>query len=226
MRRSGPPRLNRFPQRLDYTLIPAPLDLTLPLVDEKAHLPAIIVTPSSPIGEKDFSIAFLAPIPPPTFRERMTKLVPSVPKMPTVFHRRLPSQIKLPASPLHVDFEPAPSSWTLRRRACISILMAVLVFIMGCHLLLHSLVAYHPRLNYGSLGQAGEETLLTAVTAGNLDTFAGLQRNSVDTTSTPAVGGWFNLEALWAPASATDGKRSARFIISEGDSSDLESRST
>lgn len=33
---------------------------------EKSPLPAIIVTPSSPTGKHDFSIAFLAPPPPPT----------------------------------------------------------------------------------------------------------------------------------------------------------------
>jgi len=58
MRASRP---NRLPQRLDYTLIPAPLDLSKPLVDDNAALPAIIVTPSSPSGASDFSIAFLAP---------------------------------------------------------------------------------------------------------------------------------------------------------------------
>ncbi|KAJ3759198.1 hypothetical protein EV360DRAFT_15686, partial [Lentinula raphanica] len=55
------PRLHRLPQRLDYTLIPAPLDLSLPLLTEKSPLPAIIVTPSSPSSTHDYSIAFLAP---------------------------------------------------------------------------------------------------------------------------------------------------------------------
>jgi len=58
-----PTRQHRLPQRLDFNLIPAPLDLSRPIVDEKALLPAIIVTPSSPSGETDFSIAFLAPAP-------------------------------------------------------------------------------------------------------------------------------------------------------------------
>jgi len=65
------PRLHRLPRRLDYTLIPAPLDLSLPLVTEKSSLPAIIVTPSSPSSTHDFSIAFLAPPPKPTLRERL-----------------------------------------------------------------------------------------------------------------------------------------------------------
>jgi hypothetical protein len=38
---------------------------------EKSPLPAIIVTPSSPVNTHDFSIAFLAPPPKPTVRERL-----------------------------------------------------------------------------------------------------------------------------------------------------------
>jgi len=66
------PRLHRLPQRLDYTLIPAPLDLSLPLVTEKSHLPAIIVTPSSPCSPRDFSIAFLAPAEKPSIKQRIS----------------------------------------------------------------------------------------------------------------------------------------------------------
>lgn len=65
------PRLHRLPQRLDYTLIPAPLDLSLPLVTEKSHLPAIIVTPSSPSSSRDFSIAFFAPEEKPSIQQRI-----------------------------------------------------------------------------------------------------------------------------------------------------------
>lgn len=71
---SSPRRLHRLPQRLDYKLIPAPLDLSLPLATEKSSLPAIIVTPSSPSSSHDFSIAFLADPPKPTLRERLTNL--------------------------------------------------------------------------------------------------------------------------------------------------------
>ncbi|KAJ7229059.1 hypothetical protein GGX14DRAFT_616569 [Mycena pura] len=65
------PRLHRFPHRVDYTLIPAPLDLSLPLKTEKDSLPAIIVTPSSPSSARDFSIAFLSPAPKPSFADRL-----------------------------------------------------------------------------------------------------------------------------------------------------------
>ncbi|KAL0581243.1 hypothetical protein V5O48_000831 [Marasmius crinis-equi] len=64
MARRNPPRLHRLPQRLDYTLIPAPLDLSLNNLTEKTEkspLPAIIVTPSSPSEDHRFSIAFIAP---------------------------------------------------------------------------------------------------------------------------------------------------------------------
>ncbi|KAJ3790635.1 hypothetical protein GGU10DRAFT_146329 [Lentinula aff. detonsa] len=71
MARQPAPRLHRLPQRLDYTLIPAPLDLSLPLVTEKSPLPAIIVTPSSPSSAHDYSIAFLAPPKEPGFFERL-----------------------------------------------------------------------------------------------------------------------------------------------------------
>ncbi|KAL9712386.1 hypothetical protein Ac2012v2_003623 [Leucoagaricus gongylophorus] len=69
------PRLHRLPQRLDYTLVPAPLDFSLVTSTEKSPLPAIIVTPSSPVHKQDFSIAFLAPVPKPTLCKRVVKYV-------------------------------------------------------------------------------------------------------------------------------------------------------
>jgi len=67
-------RLHRLPQRLDYTLVPAPLDLALPLTNEKSYLPAIIVTPSTPTTEcgHQFYIAFS---PKPTLRERVSNYI-------------------------------------------------------------------------------------------------------------------------------------------------------
>ncbi|TDL29605.1 hypothetical protein BD410DRAFT_31661 [Rickenella mellea] len=69
--------LNRFPQRLDYTLIPAPLDLSFPVADEKSPLPAIIVTPSSPTCPTDFSIAFLSPPRKEPYLQRFTSQLKS-----------------------------------------------------------------------------------------------------------------------------------------------------
>jgi hypothetical protein len=43
------------------------------MMTEKSPLPAIIVTPSSPSGETDYCIAFLAPPPKPSLRERVKK---------------------------------------------------------------------------------------------------------------------------------------------------------
>lgn len=65
------PRIHKLPHRLDYTLIPPPLDLSLPLATEKSPLPAIIVTPSSPASSRDFAIAFLAPPPKRSIFERI-----------------------------------------------------------------------------------------------------------------------------------------------------------
>jgi hypothetical protein len=77
------PRIHRLPQRLDYNLVPAPLDLSLPLATEKSPLPAIIVTPSSPSADApEYYIAFLTPPPKPTFRERISEYSPFQPQLP------------------------------------------------------------------------------------------------------------------------------------------------
>ncbi|KAG2147992.1 hypothetical protein DEU56DRAFT_783434 [Suillus clintonianus] len=77
------PRIHRLPQRLDYNLIPAPLDLSLPLATEKSPLPAIIVTPSSPAADApEYYIAFLKPPPKPTFRDRISEYSPFQPQLP------------------------------------------------------------------------------------------------------------------------------------------------
>lgn len=139
--RRAPPRLNRLPQRLDYTLIPAPLDLTLPLVDEKAELPAIIVTPSSPVFETEFFIAFVAPPPSPTFAQRLTTLVPS-------FRSYLPSQIQLPATPFKNSFDDR-SAFSVKGRIRTIFLIFVLFFIMASHVVLHRVASIHPHLEFG-----------------------------------------------------------------------------
>ena len=226
---TGPRRLNRLPQRLDYTLIPAPLgmskcasksytvlticspprpDLSLPLVDEKAALPAIIVTPSSPSGETDFAIAFLAPPEKPSLKQRVSSMLPSLPKL----QPRLPSQIQLPPTPYKTEFDSSPS-WTLKTRASTTIFMAILVFIIGCHLLLHSLASFHARLDYST---ASDDSVVATVFSGDVDSIGGAHRDPSD-SATPAFGGIFNLHALWAPSHSFGGKRSghARFVISE-----------
>lgn len=69
------PRIHRLPRRLDYILVPAPLDLSLDTMTEKSPLPAIIVTPSSPTHSKDFAIAFLAPPAKPSLLRRCSTAV-------------------------------------------------------------------------------------------------------------------------------------------------------
>ncbi|KAF7794551.1 hypothetical protein EIP86_005685 [Pleurotus ostreatoroseus] len=208
-RRAGPPRLNRLPLRLDYTLIPAPLDLSRPLVDEKSPLPAIIVTPSSPSGETDFCIAFIAPPQKPSVRERVSTALAKVPKLS--FHRRLPSEIQLPISKNEYAEPPSPS-WSIKAKARTVILLTILVFIMACHLILHSMVSAHPRLDFGSASE--EEVTLTSLANGPLDSFGGVSHDAVDANE-PGVAGWFNLNSIWAPVPITDGKRAMRFIVTD-----------
>lgn len=213
MRRNGAPRLGRFPQRLDYTLIPAPLDLSLPLVDEKAALPAIIVTPSSPCHDTDFSIAFLAPPPTPTFHERILARLPKLPSLGA----RLPSQIQLPPSPFKSDFDQT-SFWSLKTKAHTTLIFAILLFIMACHLIMHSAASGHPRLEFGLASDNNVLSVNHLVSPSAR--FAGAQvmsdtPNPVDASSPPSVGGWFNLHALWAPSGATEGKRNPDFVIDD-----------
>lgn len=140
-------RLHRLPQRLDYTLIPAPLDLTLPLVDEKSPLPAIIVTPSSPRSSVDFSIAFLAPEPKPSWRERVAAYLPQF-----SFSSKQP--ISLATTPIKTTFP----SLTAPFKARSIVIMFILLFTMACHMVAHRF-AVTPRMDFQTkglgLGEAG-----------------------------------------------------------------------
>lgn len=135
-------RVHRLPQRLDYTLIPAPLDLTLPLVDEKSPLPAIIVTPSSPRSTTDFSIAFLAPAPKPSFCQRVFSMFPSLPSSPLA----LPVTQKPPLLSLS-----APS------KARTIVIMVLLLMVMGCHVVTHRMAIQRPRMDFENPGLGPHE---------------------------------------------------------------------
>ncbi|TCD66827.1 hypothetical protein EIP91_000905 [Steccherinum ochraceum] len=214
MPRAAPPRLNRLPQRLDYTLIPAPLDLSLPLVDEKAPLPAIIVTPSSPSHEREFCIAFLAAEPKPPLRQRLLAHMPKLPTFPS-FRPRLPSQVKLPTSPFSAEFEDTPN-WALKTRARSTLVFAILLFIMACHLLLNEMVIGHPHLEFGvgvDNDMAALNSVVSSPSARHASTSVGDHVDSDSATS--AAGGWLNIHAIWAPVPITDGKRSARFVVTD-----------
>ncbi|KDQ28785.1 hypothetical protein PLEOSDRAFT_1111940 [Pleurotus ostreatus PC15] len=121
--RAGP-RIHRLPQRLDYTLIPAPLDLSLPLVAEKSALPAIIVTPSSPTTPHDYSIAFLAPPEKPSLKQRITTF----------------------AAPLKGPF-------ILKARTML--LIVIVIFVLVCHVVTHSLAFRRPHLEFSVQGTDG-----------------------------------------------------------------------
>jgi len=205
MPRPAPPRLNRLPQRLDYTLIPAPLDVSLPLVDEKSPLPAIIVTPSSPSHEREFCIAFIAAPPKPPLRQRLLSRLPKLPHLPS-FLPRLPSQIKLPASPFAQEFEDE-QNWTLKTRARSTLIFAILLFIMACHLILHEMVTGHPHLEF-SMASDNDMAVLNAMVPPSSVRFASVAEPDA---ATPAFGGWFNIHAIWAPVPVTE--RSSGFIV-------------
>jgi len=180
-------RIHRLPQRLDYTLIPAPLDLTLPLVDEKSPLPAIIVTPSTPSSINDFSIAFLAPVPKPTIRERISSVfIPSLP----------PSPIALPTT--------AKSSFpslSARVKARTIVMMFLLFIVMGCHLITHRMATQRPHMDFENPGLGlGEHS---SVDLGNS------QDNDDKAPGPRLLGGWL---ALWN----IDGEEESHdFIITE-----------
>jgi len=110
------PGTHRLPQRLDYNLIPAPLDLSLMQVTEKSSLPAIIVTPSSPsVDTPQFYIAFLNPPPKPSLRERISQYSP--------FHSTFPVKART------------------------ALLVALLLFILTCHLFVH-LAGHRPHFDF------------------------------------------------------------------------------
>ncbi|KAI0370161.1 hypothetical protein BV20DRAFT_1035936 [Pilatotrama ljubarskyi] len=206
------PRLNRLPQRLDYTLIPAPLDLSAPLVDEKAELPAIIVTPSSPVFESEFFIAFLAPPPSPTFSQRVASIVPSLPSL----HSYLPSQIQLPATPFKNSFDERSTSFSARGYVRTVVLLVVLLFIMGSHLVMHRLATNHPHLEFDVTPdhEIGLSSLSHSV---DVDMFgARVDANDVESDPpSPSTAGWFNLHALWAPVPAASTRSPKDFVVVE-----------
>ncbi|KAL0949037.1 hypothetical protein HGRIS_009131 [Hohenbuehelia grisea] len=202
------PRLHRLPQRLDYTLIPAPLDLSLPMMTEKSPLPAIIVTPSSPSSNRDFSIAFLAPPPKPPMRERITSLF------------SLPSPIRLPASPVTSTAPPPPllpsscadssepvspafsifaSKFAPGPKARTLLIGLLVMFVCLCHVVAHRLAARRPHLAFAhaydpSLGIAGAHgEHLTAHAA------LSAPEHLVPTTKNAGLdlGSWFGFRAIW-----------------------------
>lgn len=169
-------RLHRLPQRLDYTLIPAPLDLTGPLVDEKSPLPAIIVTPSSPRSSTDFSIAFLAPEPKPSWRERVASYLPQ-------FSFASKQPISLATTPIKSGFP----SLTAPFKARSIVIMFILLFTMACHMIAHRF-AVTPRMDFQTKGLGlGEASLADARIHGSLS------QSQPNVPRVGGSGGWFGL---------------------------------
>ena len=176
------------------------------------------MTPSTPTGDYDFHIAFLAPPPKPTFRERVSAAIPKLPRFRRLFHRRLPSEIQLPTSPTPYKNEfDEPTPWSFTARARVVVLLAALVFIMGCHLIMHSMVSTHPRLDFAP--PSTDDLAVASLADVKFTDFGNAPQNAPhnNADATPAVGGWFNIHAMWAPMPITDGKRAMRFIVTDGD---------
>lgn len=182
-------------------------------MDEKAPLPAIIVTPSSPSHEREFCIAFLADAPKPPLRQRLMAHMPKLPSLPS-FRARLPSQIKLPLSPFASEFEEG-SNWSLKTRARSTIIFAVLLFIMACHLVLHEMITGHPHLEFG-VGMDNDMVALSSVASAPAARHASQLGDVADPDlAAPGLGSWFNIHAMWAPMPITEGRRSARFVVTD-----------
>lgn len=150
-------RIYRLPQRLDYTLIPAPLgechipichtnsvftpqpsqsDLSLdllPVVAEKSPLPAVVITPASPSSSTDFSIAFLPAPKQRTVRERFGSYAAR-----------------------------------LRPRARLNVLLLLLVFICICHMLTHRLAGHLPLIELSQNMEAGTNSQMPFIRWFNL----------------------------------------------------------
>jgi len=118
------PRIHRLPpHKRDYSLIPAPLDLSLPLATEKSPLPAIIVTPCSPSSSQDFAIAFLAPPAPPSLYERISLKLSSFKSTKTQNHNHNQS--------------------VMNARTRAFLIVFLIVFVLICHVVTHRLASRH-----------------------------------------------------------------------------------
>ncbi|KAF6762409.1 hypothetical protein DFP72DRAFT_1060656 [Ephemerocybe angulata] len=149
------PGIHRLPRRLDYALVPAPLDLSLDTMTEKSPLPAIIVTPSSPTHSKDFAIAFLAPPPRPSLPARLCTAVAarasstglavaSSPIWLSTFGmlrgRRAgyaPIALPISAPATRTEFEEGSEGKRGRRSARVVMVVSVLFVLVFCHMLAH-----------------------------------------------------------------------------------------
>ncbi|KAJ3878761.1 hypothetical protein F5051DRAFT_220743 [Lentinula edodes] len=194
MPRQPAPRLHRLPQRLDYTLIPAPLDLSLPLASEKSPLPAIIVTPSSPSSAHDYSIAFLAP-----------------PKEPGFFER-LGARLHWTKAAVAAESNPnAPLGLGLRAQTARTLLILFLIlFVMLTHVVTHRMAqtSRRPHLDFSVqdsspapvaasyvLGEIGVSEGMDGLSnGGHRNGFGGVAQGH---GHRHAHGGWFDLSRYW-----------------------------
>lgn len=238
-------RVHRLPQRLDYKLIPPPLgelpqaylshvltslviesDLSLPLVTEKAALPAIIVTPSSPKTPRDFSIAFLCPPVKPTFRERVSSYFdPSAsPRHSTFAHDgdiSLGSSNSIMTNAYDPDLSltprsnsrPKPSKVNVNLKARTTIVLVFLFFILVSHVITHRLATRLPHLDFNGPATPDHDELDMTTTTTLWDMEDADVRPSAGSGLSETLSSiWPSFQAFWGVVS-NEGKR--EFVITE-----------
>jgi hypothetical protein len=117
-----------------------PLDLSKPLVDDKALLPAIIVTPSSPIGDRDFRIAFLAKEPVPEEQHQQQQSL--VNRVTSRVHSTAKSAV------VSVSASTPTKSTPLKLKPRTYLLLFIPIVILICHLLAHRMLVSRPHMHF------------------------------------------------------------------------------
>jgi COMPASS component SWD1 len=198
-----PARVHRLPQRLDYKLIPPPLDLNLPLLAEKAEFPAIIVTPSSPKTPRDYSIAFLCPPAKPTFRERVSSyFIPSALSEETAIVHDGEIRLSSISSSNRDSFNPKRR---MNLKARTMLILLFLFFILVTHVITHRLATRLPHLDFNG---PNHDSDMTSTTFFDMDSHA-----SEDSGLSATLSGlWPSFQAFWGVVT-NDVKR--EFIITE-----------
>lgn len=128
-------------------VLPSPLTLSPYDMSEKAGLPAIILTPSSPLDATDYQMMFLPPPPKPRRR----------PLLAPLFRWRQQRAIQLPTSAHEPAFPVGTVSKTRRNRALL--LLAIPLVIVVAHLLL----AFAANSRVGAFPAHASDSLLDTV---------------------------------------------------------------
>jgi len=126
------------------------------------------------IRRPDFSIAFLAPAPKPSFCQRVSSM----------FYKSLPS---LPSSPPTLPITQKSSSLSLSApsKARTIVIMFLLVMVMGCHVVTHRMATQRPRMDFENPGLGlGEHSIAE---------FGNVQVTGDQAPGTRFLEGWLDL---------------------------------